>query len=50
MAITYCSHITIQRAHSAESKISAEFAKLCDSMGLSTHVIPVLYMTEKQVH
>lgn len=50
MAITYCSHNAIQRAHTAESKIPAEFAQLCDSVGLSTHVIPVYYVTEKQVH
>jgi hypothetical protein len=50
MAITYCSHTAIQRAHTVESKILAEFARLCDSVGLSTHVIPVLYVTEKQVN
>jgi len=50
MAITYWSHTAIHRAHTVESKISAESVQLCDSVGLPTHVIPVLYLTEKQVN
>ena len=50
MAITYCSHTAIQRAHTVESNISADFAPLCDSAGLATHAIPVLYVTGKQVY
>jgi len=50
MASNYYSHTATQRAHTVESKISAEFARLCDNEGLSTHVIPVLYVAEKQAN
>jgi hypothetical protein len=48
MAITYWFHTAIQIAHTIESKISAESVRLCDSVGLPTYVIHVLYLTEKQ--